>query len=279
MSGYEGEFGLRPGLGRLAGKKAIVVGGGQTPGRSTGIGRAGALVFAREGAEVLLVDRDPISVRETQELIEADGGTAHVHIADVTSLEQTQSIAGVARDMLGKVDVLYQSIGVLGVGKPWALEETDWDRVMTVNLKAMWLVDRAILPMMQEQCFGSIIHISSISALRDGSQRGGQQMVYAIAKAGVNRLTESVASAMAEYNVRSNSIMPGLMDTPMAIDSTLESRGVDRETLIAERQSTVPMTFVANGFDVAYAALYLASDESRYVSGQSLAVDGGRGTS
>lgn len=268
-----------PGSGRLTGKRVVVIGGGQTPGQSVGIGRAAALVFAREGATILLVDRDEVSVTETRRMILDAGGTASVHLADITREDECRGIAAAAVRALGGVDVLYNSVGILGPGTPAELSEELWDRVMDVNLKAMWLVDKHILPIMQKQRAGSVIHISSIAAERDGGLAGGLATAYAISKAGVNRLTVAVASASAGFNVRANAIEPGLVDTPMAIDATLESRGVSRENVIAERQSTVPMSFLGTAFDIAYAALFFASDESRYVSGQVIAVDGARGTS
>jgi NAD(P)-dependent dehydrogenase (short-subunit alcohol dehydrogenase family) len=263
--------------GRLSGKRAVVIGAGQTPGVSTGIGRATALVFAREGATVLLIDRDEASAQETKSLIEAEGGSASVFLADVTDEKACAAIAAAALERLSGVDVLFDGIGILGLGRPHEVSEELWDRVFDVNLKAKWLVTKHIAPIMVKQRSGSIVYVSSIAARRDGALRG-ISTPYAVSKAGVDRLAVAVAAAYAEYDVRANTILPGLVDTPMAIDATLAS-GASRADVVAERLETVPMSFTADAFDVAYAALYFASDESRYVSGQCLAVDGARGAS
>ena len=264
--------------GRLEKKRAVVVGAGQTPGASTGIGRATALVFAREGADVLLVDRDRDSVEETLSLIRAEGGSAGVCLADVTDEAACAGIADAARARFGGLDVLFDGIGILGPGQPHEIAEASWDLVMNVNLKAKWLVTKHLVPFMIEQRSGSIIYVSSIAARRDGARRGIATS-YAVSKAGVDRLAVATAAAYAEYDIRANTILPGLVDTPMAIDATVDEFGKSREQLLAERLESVPMSFTATAFDIAYAALYFASDESRYVSGQSLAVDGARGTS
>jgi NAD(P)-dependent dehydrogenase (short-subunit alcohol dehydrogenase family) len=257
--------------GRLAGKRAVVVGAGQTRGVSVGIGRATALLFAREGATVLLVDRDEQSVNETRSMIEAEGGSATVHLADVRREDACRALASAAEAELGAIDVLYDGVGRQGMGQPDKATADLWDAVMELNLKSMWLVAKHAVPLMRRQRSGSIVLVSSISAVR-----GSAATPYGVSKAGVNRLAIALASAYAEFDIRANAIMPGLMDTPMAIDATLQERGMSREQLIAERQATVPMSYVGTAWDVAYAALYLASDEARYVSGQCIAVDGGR---
>jgi NAD(P)-dependent dehydrogenase (short-subunit alcohol dehydrogenase family) len=201
-----------------------------------------------------------------------------VHVADITDETACRLIASTADERMGGIDILYNSVGILGAGKAADVTEELWDRVMDVNLKAMWLVDKHVLPIMQRQRSGAIVHISSIAALRDGAQSGGATP-YSISKVGVNRLTEAIASGYAEFDIRANAIMPGLVDTPMAIDAVLEERGLTRESFIAQRKATVPMAYQGTGWDIAYAALFLVSDESRYISGQCIAVDGARGTS
>jgi NAD(P)-dependent dehydrogenase (short-subunit alcohol dehydrogenase family) len=262
--------------GRLEGKRAVVIGAGQTPGLGTGIGRAAALTFAREAATVMLIDRDPGSVEDTRSIIEREGGSATVFLADVTDESACRAIAEVAFQRMGGVDILFDGVGTHGPGRPDEVAEETWDLVMNVNLKAKWLVTKYIAPIMVKQRAGSIIYVSSVAALRDGALRG-TATPYAVSKAGVDRLAITVAAAYAEYDVRANSILPGLIDTPMAIDSVLAKSGLSREEAVAARLRSVPMSYTADAFDIAYAALYFASDESRYVSGQCLAVDGARG--
>jgi NAD(P)-dependent dehydrogenase (short-subunit alcohol dehydrogenase family) len=257
--------------GRLHGKAVVAVGAGQTAGASIGIGRAGALLFARHGARLLLVDRDEASVTETRQMIEDEGGEAHIHLADIRKDADCAAVAAEARSRLGGVDVLYNSVGVHGMGKAADITEDQWDSVLDINLRAQWLVCRHVLPIMQEQRSGSIVLISSIAAAR-----GQAGVAYSVSKAGVNRLAMSIAVGYAEYDIRANAIMPGLVDTPMAIDSRLHDGSISRADVAAQRASTVPLSAVGTAWDVAHAALYFASEESRYVTGQCLAVDGGR---
>lgn len=266
---------LMPARGRLQGKSVVVIGGGQTPGVSTGIGRASALVFAREGADVFLVDRDEKSVIETRDEIVGEGGSATVHIADILDEESCGGIAATADKQMGGIDVLFNTVGRASSGKAGDMSSDDWDSVMDLNLKAAWMVTKHVLPIMQRQSSGSIIHISSIFALRDGALRQGRSAGYAVSKAALDRLVIALASGYAQYDIRANSIQPGTIDTPMAVDQWLAARGMTRDEVVAERQAPIPMNYVATAFDIAYAALFLASDESRYVTGQRLAVDGG----
>ena len=254
---------------RLEGKRVVLVGAGQTPGRTMGIGRATALLFAREGAELLLVDRDPEGAQETQTLIEAGDGRSTVHRADITKAEDCTAMAEAARSELGGVDVVFNSVGVVGPGSVTEVGEDVWDAVIETNLKSMWLVAAHLLPLMVEQRGGSFIGVSSIAA-----QRGGNAAAYGVSKAGVNRLVRAIAQQYAKYDIRANAIMPGLIDTPMAIDSAVAQTETARQDLVDKREAMVPMTYKGTARDVAYAALFFASDESRYVSGTCLPVDG-----
>lgn len=255
--------------GRLEGKRVVLVGAGQSPGRSVGIGRSTALLFAREGAELLLVDRDRDSAEETRARIVEAGGQAVVHVADITDARDCADLADTARSELGGVDVVFNSVGIVGAGAVVEVEETVWDMVIETNLKSMWLVAAHLLPVMVEARGGSFIAVSSIAA-----ERGGNAAAYAVSKAGVNRLVRAIAQQYARYEIRANAIMPGLIDTPMAIDAAAETMGISREELAAKRDAMVPMSYKGSPDDVAYAALFFASDESRYVSGACLPVDG-----
>jgi NAD(P)-dependent dehydrogenase (short-subunit alcohol dehydrogenase family) len=255
--------------GRLAGKRAVLIGAGQSPGQSVGIGRSTALLFAREGAELLLVDKDRAGVDETRAQIIAAGGRATVHVADITDAASCARMADAAQSELGGVDVVFNSVGIVGSGSVTEVEEIVWDSVIETNLKSMWLVAAHLLPAMVEVRGGSFIAVSSIAA-----ERGGNATAYAVSKAGINRLVRSIAQQYAQFDIRANAIMPGLIDTPMAIDLAAIEMGISRDELAAKRDAMVPMTYKGSPDDIAYAALFFASDESRYVSGTCLPVDG-----
>jgi NAD(P)-dependent dehydrogenase (short-subunit alcohol dehydrogenase family) len=257
---------------RLEGKVAIVVGAGQTPGETLGNGRATAIRFAREGASVLCVDRLIERAEETASMIAAEGGTAAAFKADVTRAAECAALveAGVAR--FGRLDALINNVGI-GAGDAPAhkLEEAVFDRTIAVNLKGMWLTIKAAIPVMREQGGGAIVNISSLAAIA-----GGIQAAYEISKAGVNRLTTTVAQSNARYGVRCNCIMPGLMDTPMAIEGIAVARGRTTTEVRDERNARVPLKGrMGTAWDTANAALFLASDEAAFITGAILPVDGG----
>jgi NAD(P)-dependent dehydrogenase (short-subunit alcohol dehydrogenase family) len=258
---------------RLKGKTAVVVGAGQTPGETIGNGRAIAVQFAREGADVLCVDRDLARAEETAEMIVAEGGSAAAFQGDITKAASADALAGAVRDRWERLDILVNNVGIGGGGDGPAhrLEEAAFDRIMTVNLKGMWLTIRAITPLMREQGSGAIVNISSLAGIA-----GGNQVAYEMSKAAVNRLTTSVAQANAGKGVRCNAIMPGLMDTPMAVAGIASATGQDQAVVRAARSARVPLLGkMGTAWDTAYAALYLASDEAAFVTGVVLPVDGG----
>ena len=262
--------------GRLADKKAIVVGAGQTPGETIGNGRAMAMLFARQGADVLCVDRNPSRAQETVDMITAEGGRAWAFGADIVSPEESAAIVSEGRSRFGRIDVLVNNVGIGssekgGDGPAHLAGEDAYDRLMEVNLKGMWLTIRAAVPVMRKTGAGSIINISSLASLA-----GNNMIAYEVSKAGVNRLTLSVASANAKYGLRCNAILPGLMDTPMAITGVAAATGRSTDETRALRSSRVPLNAqMGSGWDTAYAALFLASDESKFITGVLLPVDGG----
>lgn len=258
---------------RLKDKVAIVVGAGQTPGDTIGNGRATATLFAREGARVVLVDYNHDSALETQALIEAEGGTCLSFKADVTRQEDCKAFVRAGVEAYGRVDILHNNVGIGGGDDEiLSLTEESWDRIMTVNLKGMFLSSRSVLPLMREQRSGSIINISSIAAICSTGI-----VAYKTSKAGVNALTHQIALENAKYNIRANAIMPGLMNTPMAIEGISKARGVPKEDLIRQRDASVPLGGkMGTAWDVAYAALFLASDEAKFITGVMLPVDGGQ---
>ena len=264
-------------MARLAGKTAVIVGAGQTKGETVGNGRATALTFAREGARVFLVDRDEASVEETAAQIREAGGDAQTHVATIgrDDMEDvTKGVIAAAHAHLGRIDILHNNVGI-GAGDAGvsSLEERNWDRILNVNLKAMWLTCKHVLPIMRSQQGGAIVNISSLAAVA----AAGNLVAYKISKAGVNALTHSIATSNARFQIRANAIMPGFIDTPMAVDAPASARGIDRAQYAEGRASRVPLGRQGTAWDVANAALFLASDEAAFITGVVLPVDGGQG--
>jgi NAD(P)-dependent dehydrogenase (short-subunit alcohol dehydrogenase family) len=259
---------------RLEGKIAVVVGAGQTPGETVGNGRAMAMLFAREGASVLCVDRVAERAEETVEMIVGEGGVASSLAADIVKGADCARIVEEAKARYGRLDILINNVGIGGGDAPaHRLEEAAFDRIISVNLKGMWMTIKAALPAMREQGGGSIVNISSLAA-----RAGGIQLAYEVSKAGVNRLTTSVAQANARHGVRCNAIMPGLMDTPMAVAGIASARGETQDQVRERRNAQVPLGGrMGTAWDTAYAALFLASDEAKFITGAILPVDGGMG--
>jgi Dehydrogenases with different specificities (related to short-chain alcohol dehydrogenases) len=258
---------------RLEGKTAIVVGAGQTPGETVGNGRAISLLFARQGAEVLCVDRVAERAEETASLIAAEGGRAGAFTANITRAAECEAIVEAAKLRFGRIDVVVNNVGIGGGGDGPAhrLTEEAFDRIMAVNLKGTWQVTKAVLPVLREQGAGAIVNISSLAAIA-----GGNQAAYEMSKAAVNRLTTSVAQANAGKGVRCNAIAMGLMDTPMAVAGIAAASGQEQQAVREARNARVPLGGqMGTAWDTAYAALFLASDEARFVTGTVLFVDGG----
>jgi NAD(P)-dependent dehydrogenase (short-subunit alcohol dehydrogenase family) len=259
---------------RVEGKVALVYGGGQTPGATIGNGRATAVVLGREGAKVAVVDRDLASAEETAAFIEKEGGEACALICDITDEEAVRRTMAAVLGRFGKLDILHNNVGAsvaLGDAPATELEEPAFDRILATNLKGMWLACKHALPALRERG-GSIVNISSMAARSNYPYVG-----YKTTKAAVIALTENLAAANARFGVRVNCILPGLMNTPMAIEARV-AQGADRDQLIAQRDSRVPLgRKMGTGWDVAYAALFLHSDEAKFITGISLPVDGGAG--
>ncbi|MEZ6031308.1 MAG: SDR family NAD(P)-dependent oxidoreductase [Hyphomonadaceae bacterium] len=256
---------------RLEGKTAVIVGAGQTPGETIGNGRAMAVLFAREGAHVMCVDRNLASAEETVAQIAGEGGQAFAFEADVTKAETCAAIAREAIVRLKRIDILVNNVGTgRGDAPPHAIEEEAWDRIMNINLKSMAMTIRHVLPVMRQQKSGAILNISSLAAIA-----GHHMVTYEVSKMAVNRLTTVVAAGNAKHGIRCNVIMPGLMDTPMAITGIAAATGKSAEALRAERSARVPMGHMGTAWDTAFAALFLCSDEARFITGAVLPVDGG----
>lgn len=255
--------------GRLNGKIAIITGAGQQPGVTPGNGRATAIRFAQEGATCVLVDINGDWAQETREML--DGDTAIVIAADVTDEAACQGIVRETLDRFGRIDVLHSNVGMSkGDRATPDLDTAVWDQLMTLNLKSMFMLCKAALPPMRAQGSGSIITISSTASL---AMR--PTVTYKTTKGAINTFTQHVAAENARYGVRANAILPGLINTPMAIERRAQESGRPREEVQAERDRLVPMGHMGEAWDVANAAVFLASDEARYVTGVLLPVDGG----
>jgi len=258
---------------RLKDKIAVVVGGGQTPGETFGNGRATAILFAREGASVVVADLNLASAEETVRMIAAEGGTASAVEMDVTSEADCARLVERTLARHGRIDVLHNNVGIgtrdAGV-QHIALE--DFERIFRVNLAGPMLVSKHAVEAMRPRRSGAITNISSVASIA-----GATNMVaYKTSKAALNALTQTLALANARYGIRVNAILPGLINTPMAIEGLSRARGVSREQLIAERDARVPMGAMGSAWDVAVAALFLASDEAGFITGVLLPVDGGQ---
>ncbi|UUX49124.1 SDR family oxidoreductase [Nisaea acidiphila] len=257
---------------RLKDKVAIVVGAGQQPGETIGNGRAVALRFAEEGAKLLLVDANEDWARETEALCRESGAETEVLKADITNEEDCRRIAETCKARFGRIDILHNNVGRSRGDRPTPeMDAAMWDELMAMNLKGMFLTAKHVLPVMREQRSGVILNISSTSSL---AARG--TVTYKTSKGAVNTLTQHLAMENAPYGIRANVILPGLVDTPMAIERRAKETGKDREAIRAERKADVPLAGRAGtAWDVANAALYLASNEAGYVTGVCLPVDGG----
>ena len=254
----------RPSL-RLEGKVAVVSGAGTYGGRGVGNGAATAIVFAREGAKVVLVDAEVKWADATRVMIEDEGGEAITATADVTNPEQCQQAINVAVERFGGLHILHNNVGGGARGSVVEATEETWARSISVNLMSMINMSRCAIPHMIDGGGGSIIHVSSVSALRP--KAGNSSAPYTVNKSAIVGLTSAMALDHAKDNVRVNCIMPGLMWTPRVAHGS----AVARET----RQTSTPLPVEGEGWDIGWAALYLASDEARFVTGIVLPVDGG----
>ncbi len=261
---------------RLQDKIAIIIGAGQGEGSTAAIGngRATALVFAREGAKVLAVDRDLASAQETVSLITQAGGEAQAYRADVTDETQIKAAIDACVQRWGRVDILHNNVGISVAGNDAAVEDITteaFDRIVAVNLRGMIYSCKHTIPVMRRQQAGVILNISSMAAWTTYPWVG-----YKTTKAAIIAMTEQIAIQNASYGIRANVILPGLMDTPMAVDTRARTWGTPREVIAAERDAQVPLRHkMGTAWDVAHAALFLASDEAQFITGVALPVDGG----
>jgi len=259
---------------RLQQKVAVIVGAGQTPGEGLGNGRATAMRFAQEGARILAVDRDLASAEETTGLVRKEGGECVPFEADVTRESTLAAAIGHAHKLWGRIDILHNNVGVSiagGDASPLEITEEAFDRVSAINLRGTIMACKHALPIMRDQRSGVIINISSMAAWVDYPL-----VAYKATKAGMIAYTQQLALQYAAYGIRANVILPGLMNTPMAVENRVKAWGKTHEQVIAERNAKVPLrNKMGTAWDVANAALFLASDEANFITGVQLPVDGG----
>jgi NAD(P)-dependent dehydrogenase (short-subunit alcohol dehydrogenase family) len=257
---------------RLKNKVAIVTGAGSV-GPGWGNGKASAALFAREGAKVFAVDINLAAVEETKAIIDQEGGDCTVHKADVSKSDEVKAMVERCIQIYGRIDILQNNVGIVEVGGPVEISEENWDRVIEVNLKSMFLTCKYCIPYMEKQGGGAIVNISSIASIR---YTGYPSVSYNASKGGVNQLTQNIAMQYAEKGIRANCVLPGLMNTPMIIEPLKKTYADgDVEKMIEIRNKQCPMKKMGDAWDVAYAALFLASDEAKYITGTQLVVDGG----
>jgi NAD(P)-dependent dehydrogenase (short-subunit alcohol dehydrogenase family) len=256
---------------RLKGKIAIVTGAG-TSGPGMGNGKAAALLFAREGATIVAVDLNAEAAAQTVNDIEAENGRAIAIGADVSRADDVQRIVSTTVERFGRIDVLHNNVGIEIAGDPVSTTEEDWDRVHAVNLKSVFLLGKHVIPHMERQGGGSIVNVSSVASIRWSPV---PYFSYHTSKAALNHLTRVVARQYAAQKIRCNAILLGMMDTPH-IRTFMSDRSQDEvEQIMRMRDSFCPMGHMGNAWDAANAALFLASDEARYITGVLLVVDGG----
>jgi NAD(P)-dependent dehydrogenase (short-subunit alcohol dehydrogenase family) len=254
--------------GRVDGKVAIVTGAGSTPGPGVATGRATAIVMAREGARVLVADIRPDRAEETRELIESEGGSAAIFVGDMTNAADCEAMVGATLDAFGAVDILVNNIGAAIPGNVVDTSEDDFDRILDVSLRTTFLASKYAVPVMATKGSGAIVNIGSISGFR-----GGNYLGYAAAKGGVHALTVDMAYSHGRQGIRVNAVAPGHITTPLLFANV----GQTPETHFRQRLANAsgPLGTEGNGWDVAWAATFLASDEARWITGVTLPVDAG----
>ncbi|WP_407972862.1 SDR family NAD(P)-dependent oxidoreductase [Burkholderia pyrrocinia] len=260
------------GVGRLQGKVAIVTGAGCV-GPGWGNGRAVAALFAAAGAKIFAVDINMDAMVETVRRVTELGGDITAHTCDVTNSAAVEAMVDACRATYGRVDILVNNVGGSAAGGPVALSEEAWDKQVAFNLKSVYLTCKHVLPVMEQQGTGAIVNTASTSGIR---WTGSAQVAYAACKAGVIQLSKVVAVEYAKKGIRVNTVVPGQLHTPM-VEARLAGQrsGGNVDKLLESRLARIPLGFMGDGRDTANAALFLASDEARFVTGTEIVVDGG----
>ena len=256
---------------RLEGKVAIVAGAGSIA-EGWSNGKATAVLFAREGAKVFAVDQNLDAANETCGIIFSEGGECAPYRCDVSIAAEVDSMVATCIKTYGRIDVLSNNVGLQVIGGPLEVKEEDWDRLMRVNVKSMYLTCRAVIPQMLKQGGGSIINNSSTAGIRFTYAN----IAYSASKGAVKQLSQNIGVQYAAKGIRCNCVMPGYIATPRITDRLKRSNPQDYADKIRERQMAVPAGVLGSAWDVAYGVLYLASDESRFVNASELVIDGGQ---
>jgi len=256
---------------RFLGKTVIVTGAGSI-GPGIGNGKAAAILYAREGGKVFAVDIDSDAAAETKSIIDEEGGSCSIHQADISKSEEVLGMVNACLASHGKIDILHNNVGILNLEGITDTKEEDWNRVMDVNVTGIYLTCKNVLQPMIAEKNGVIINISSVAAIR---YWGGPAIAYNTSKAAVLQLTQTIALENARNGIRANCILPGVIDTPL-IQPNPDQHTPDEITKIKNsRDSMIPMGRMGEPWDVAKAALFLASDDAKYITGTDLIVDGG----
>ena len=252
--------------------KVVIVTGAGVSGPGWGNGKAAAVLYAREGAKVFAVDWRLEAAQETQALIESEGGECVAFHADVSDSAQVKRMAQACIAHYGRIDVLHNNVGIVETGGPVETSEESWNRVIAVNQSSVYLTCKHVLPQMVAQQSGVIVNISSAAAAR---WIGFPYLAYSAAKAAMISMTTNIGLQYAAQGIRANCIIPGLMNTPLIREPLKAAYGGDIDSMLAQRDKLCPTGKMGDAWDTAYAALFLACDESRYVNATQLIVDGG----
>jgi len=259
----------------MTGKVAIVTGAGSV-GPGWGNGKATATLLARQGASVFLIDVNETAANETRQIIEQEGGACAVHRCDMLNSAEVAEMVQACVDRFKRIDVLVNNVGGSAPGDPVSMPEEVWDRQIDFNLKTVFLGCKHVLPVMVTQGKGAVVNISSVAGLRNDGHGGRVHVGYAASKAAVIQFTRSTAGAFVKQGIRCNTVVPGLMHTPLVEQRLARTvGGNDAAALIASRNARCPMGHMGTAWDVAHAVLFLASDEAGYITGTEIVVDGG----
>ena len=258
-------------MGRLKDKVVLITGIGSV-GPGWGNGKAMAVLFAREGARIYGCDINLSAAEETKSIIDGEGHECTVQEVDVSKSDQVENMIAKCVDRFGGIDILVNNVGISSSGGPVETSEEEWDRVNAVNIKSQFLTCKYVIPHMEKKGKGSIVNISSVAAIRCGARA---HVAYNASKSASLGLTQGIAVQYARKQIRCNAIIIGLLDTPIYLAPYKQDHGDDLEKIKAFRNSLIPMGKMGDAWDTAYAALFLASDESKFITGTSLVVDGG----